>query len=319
MSLCPLLVSFRLCLHVQNQNLPCLSIPRAWHQKYLTWAMLTEHDHPFFCICSNRLIAGGFLSMYRCKRERVIFPVLPHQSVVVCFHLSQSHLVTLPRHLEWVHLSLAARKKSWSPVRAEAFVHIQKVAGSSLWKITGFFSPLSKGKQHMIIWTLHGIPRELIILVCDAVFQRLTLVCVATTELFQKGGQLACFWLPTPAEMGPVHSSPSGCCSLAYVAWVGWPPLKTSPCFFPEHPGKVHRGVQTTAEWQTTPALEFTQACVSTVFPLWGKEVWEVSSEKQRRENGDSLSFADPEMENFPTLVFPVPLWWRDDPLFLAV
>lgn len=100
MSLCPLLVSFRLCLHVQTQNLLCLSIPRAWHQKYLTWAMLTEHDHPFFCICSNRLIAGGLLSMCRCKREREIFPVLPHQSVVVCFHLSQSHLVTLPRHLE---------------------------------------------------------------------------------------------------------------------------------------------------------------------------------------------------------------------------
>lgn len=30
----------------------------------------------------------------------------------------------------------------------------------------------------------HGIPRELIILVCDAVFQRLTLVYDATTQLF---------------------------------------------------------------------------------------------------------------------------------------
>ena len=48
----------------------------------------------------------------------------------------------------------------------------------------------------MLIWTLYGIPRELIILVYDDVLQRLTLVYVATTQLFKKGWAVGLFLTP---------------------------------------------------------------------------------------------------------------------------
>lgn len=87
MFLCPLPVPFWLYLHVKKQNPLYLSILWPWHQKYFTWAVLAEHDHQFFCICSDRLIAGASLSMCRWKWEREIFPILPHQSIVAFFPL----------------------------------------------------------------------------------------------------------------------------------------------------------------------------------------------------------------------------------------
>jgi len=47
--------------------------------------VLTEHNHPFFCIHSDHLIAGVSLIMCRWKLEREIFPILPHQSIVAFF------------------------------------------------------------------------------------------------------------------------------------------------------------------------------------------------------------------------------------------
>lgn len=44
--------------------------------------MVIEHDHPFGCIHSDRLIAGASLSICRWKWEREILPIRPHQSIV---------------------------------------------------------------------------------------------------------------------------------------------------------------------------------------------------------------------------------------------